>query len=548
MTNLVAHTQDKYWIRKQEQRLQADAVTALLTTGNRDEKFIELTKVLQTCIPFDFIHFSWAGPDSEYDSYSLRRISFDEYQLLNRESFLRMTRSTVCYFYGVKQEQFSADTYCFNDIDYIEAWPKQPILKTIATVFNMRSALILTAHCQFTMAMFSTESNSFTEEHTDLIQSLQYSLVMAIERMMAFDEINYLKQKLEIADPGAIPSISATDRGNESSQGDLLIGKSEPILEVHRKIQKIATTDYTVLVLGETGTGKELIAKSIHIRSKRKDKSLIKVNCATLPANLIESELFGHEKGSFTGATEKRIGKFELANRGTIFLDEIGELPLELQPKLLRVLQEKEFERLGSNKSISCDVRIIAATNRNLQEEVKAGRFRADLFFRLNVFPISLPTLSTRQGDIPLLADYFLQSTAHKLGRKLIRLSESALLEMMSYPWPGNIRELEHVIERAAVTAIDDVIYSLSLTSTPISASLPCCQRKFPQTLADSERDLIVQTLHFTKGRIRGKGGAAGLLAIEPNTLDARMKKLGIVKRHVVEGHCEPVSPNGFFQ
>jgi transcriptional regulator with GAF, ATPase, and Fis domain len=262
---------------------------------------------------------------------------------------------------------------------------------------------------------------------------------------------------------------------------------------------------------------------------------LIKVNCAALPAQLIESELFGHEKGSFTGATDKRTGKFELANGSTIFLDEIGELPLELQAKLLRVLQEKEIERIGGEKSIKVDVRIIAATNRNLENEVAAGKFRSDLYYRLNIYPVELPPLRERKEDIPLLASFFLQKLSNKLGKKITSISPGAMEELVANDWPGNIRELEHTIERSMLLTSGKTITNLHL-SKPVIIEAPPSKTTFsPKTLANNEKELIVRTLKHTRGKIRGAGGAAELLDILPTTLEARMKKLGIKKEFIAD-------------
>ena len=302
-------------------------------------------------------------------------------------------------------------------------------------------------------------------------------------------------------------------------------------------MSQVAYTDSTVLITGESGTGKELIARAIHNLSSRNKKPLIKINCANLPPQLIESELFGHEKGSFTGAIERRIGKFELADKGTIFLDEIGELPLALQAKLLRVLQERSFERLGSNQVLNSDVRIIAATNRDLEKEITAGKFRADLFFRLIVFPISLPPLRDRKEDITSLALHFLRKASRKLGKKISGISNAALKELMAYDWPGNVRELEHVIERAVILNQGPTL-NLSLEKmkiTPTEWNAPKGPFQF-RTIKEAERELILKTLEFCGGRVRGRGGAAEILDINPATLDSRMKKLGIEKRHIFKG------------
>ncbi len=326
-----------------------------------------------------------------------------------------------------------------------------------------------------------------------------------------------------------------------------IIGISPAIRAVFTQVAQVAPTDTSVLVLGETGTGKELVARAIHNHSPRSKRPLIKLNCATLPAQLIESELFGHEKGAFTGAIERRIGKFELASGSTIFLDEVGELPLELQAKLLRVLQEKEFERLGGNKLIHTDVRIVAATNRSLEKEVREGRFRQDLYYRLHVFPLTLPPLRERREDIPLLAVHFVDKYVKKLGRPISGIASSAIKEMQAYNWPGNIGELEHVIERATITATG-TIKELSLPKQHQEEVLIPYQGLTFKTLEESEWEQIIHTLRYCKGRIRGKGGAQ-LLGINANTLDYRMMKLGITKEHVVKE--SPVgsraTDNGFY-
>jgi transcriptional regulator with GAF, ATPase, and Fis domain len=299
-----------------------------------------------------------------------------------------------------------------------------------------------------------------------------------------------------------------------------------------KSIETVAPTDASVLILGETGTGKELIARAIHNLSRRKTRALIKVNCAAIPSGLVESELFGHEKGAFTGALTQKIGRFELANKGTIFLDEIAELPLDLQPKLLRVLQEGEFERVGGTRTIKVDVRIIAATNRNLDVAVQEGRFREDLFYRLNVFPVTLPPLRERQDDIAPLARYFAIKYGKRLGKKIEQMPRKVLDALKAHPWPGNIRELENVIERAIITSqgpqleLGDALPQRSVRS----------QGKELLTLEEMERNHITEVLKSTGWQVSGGGGAAELLGMKPTTLDSRIKKLGIKKRANISG------------
>lgn len=300
-----------------------------------------------------------------------------------------------------------------------------------------------------------------------------------------------------------------------------IIGESESIKYVLFKINQVAPTDASVLIQGETGTGKELVARAIHKQSKRKNKPFIKVNCASIPENLIESELFGHEKGAFTGAVEKRIGRFELANGGTIFLDEIGEMPLNLQPKLLHVLQQGEFERIGSSKTIKTDVRVISATNKVLEDEIKKGKFRNDLYYRLNVFPISVVPLRERKADIVLLTEHYLKIYSQKFNRPIKSISKKSLQQFMAYSWPGNVRELENIIERAVITSTNGNLKFDSLSKTDDLAidDIP---------LEELEKNHIIKVLQKTYWKISGRGGAASLLKINPETLRSKMRKLGI--------------------
>lgn len=302
-----------------------------------------------------------------------------------------------------------------------------------------------------------------------------------------------------------------------------VVGRSEGIRRVLMKAEQVAITNSTVLLLGETGTGKELIAKAIHRYSKCKDRLMVKVNCAALPATLVENELFGREKGAYTGALTREIGRFELAHESTIFLDEIGELPLELQAKLLRVLQEGDFERLGSSRTIHVDVRLIAATSRDLEAAVREGTFREDLFYRLNVFPIHIPPLRDRREDIPMLTWHFLRDLGRRMGREKESVRASTMDAFQSYSWPGNVRELRNVIERHLITNLGSV-FEAELPE-PIHADTPA-----KDTVEQVERDHFRRVLERTRWRIRGHGGAAEMLGLKPTTLESRLKKLGIVR------------------
>jgi DNA-binding NtrC family response regulator len=309
-----------------------------------------------------------------------------------------------------------------------------------------------------------------------------------------------------------------------------IIGKSKALMEVLELVAKVAPTDTSVLILGESGTGKEQIANCIHNLSPRKSKPFVKVNCAALPTNLIESELFGHEKGAFTGALERRIGKFEQASGGTILLDEIGEMPPEMQVKLLRVLQEKEIERIGGRTPIKVDVRIVAATNRNLEKEIAEGRFRLDLYYRLNIFPITLPPLRERKEDIPLLAYHFVSRYARKIGKTIADISPKVLKDLTAYHWPGNIRELEHLLERSILLSNGSVIKEIYLPPGTQKSAAREPEETRIKTIEENERDHILAILKKCEGKIWGSGGAAELLGVPPTTLNSKMKKLGIKK------------------
>ncbi|RIL05209.1 MAG: hypothetical protein DCC71_11295 [Proteobacteria bacterium] len=343
------------------------------------------------------------------------------------------------------------------------------------------------------------------------------------------DEAAYLRQELQ-----------------EIHNFEEIVGRSRAMQRLFADLERVAETDASVLVWGETGTGKELIARAIHARSPRRDKPLVKVNCAALSPGLVESELFGHERGAFTGAGERRIGRFELADGGTIFLDEVGEIPPEIQVKLLRVLQEREFERAGGAQTIRVDVRVIAATNRDLPRAIAEGKFREDLYYRLNVFPVTVPALRERSGDVPLLAQYFLGRHAARIGRPITHVPEAAMALLERYAWPGNVRELENVIERAVILSrgreldIDPAMLGLgaahraraqAATPSPVAAAPPALDPA-AASLAQVEREHVLAVLRETGWRIEGARGAAQRLGLHPNTLRSRMKKLGIRRSH----------------
>jgi formate hydrogenlyase transcriptional activator len=332
----------------------------------------------------------------------------------------------------------------------------------------------------------------------------------------------------------AFERCGSDDQKHNRRRFEQIIGRSSALEAVLEQVERVAPTDSTVLVEGETGTGKELIARAIHNISSRCGRPFVKLNCAAIPLDLLESELFGHEKGAFTGAIAQKIGRFELADKGTLFLDEVGDIPQALQPKLLRVLQEQEFERLGSNRTHQVDVRLVAATNRDLKEMVKRGKFRSDLYYRLNVFPIELPPLRERREDIPSLVAHFVEVFGRRMGRQIDYIPPETMFALSSYEWPGNIRELQNLIERAVILSNRGVLPNpVPVHETRVHAISPA-----PTSLKDSERTLILHTLEATRWVIGGRDGAAAKLGLKRTTLISKMQKLG-VSRPGLEGSAD---------
>ena len=371
--------------------------------------------------------------------------------------------------------------------------------------------------CIGVLNVASKHENAFTEREMALLGQIANQIAIAVENALAFQQITDLKNKL------AEEKDYLEDEIRAEYHFDEIVGESPAWKAVLDQVETVAPTDATVLILGETGTGKELVARAVHDRSRRKDRTLVKMSCAALPAGLLESELFGHEKGAFTGAINRRLGRFDLANKGTIFLDEIGEIPLELQPKILRVLQENEFERLGSGETRKVDVRIIAATNRNLAEMVSRHEFRDDLYYRLNVFPITLPPLRERATDIPLLVRYFVQKISTRMRKQIDEISPETMQALTRWHWPGNVRELENFIERAVILTRGTTLQvPLAELTTPPEIVDP------GSTLESVEREHILQILRECRGVVGGPRGAAAKLGMNRSTLNSRMRKLGI--------------------
>jgi formate hydrogenlyase transcriptional activator len=372
-----------------------------------------------------------------------------------------------------------------------------------------------------TLNIGSRVPGQYGAEDASLLAAIAEQVALAIENLLAYEEIATLKARLEEEKVYLQEEVRT-----EAAFGDV-VGESPAVLGVLAAVRHVAKTDSTVLVTGETGTGKELIVRAIHDLSRRKDKLLVKVNCAALPAGVIESELFGHEKGAFTGALTRKVGRFELAHRGTLFLDEVGDLPLELQAKLLRVLQDGEYERVGGTQTLKVDVRLITATNRDLERAVSEERFRADLYYRLNVFPIVIPPLRERKQDIPRLARHFAMLYASKMGKNVGTVSADVLERLAAYDWPGNVRELQNIIERTVILSPSGRFELGDLVTAPAVGS----PKPLARSLEDVERQHIVGVLEETGWRVSGERGAAKILGLKRTTLEARMTKLGILRR-----------------
>jgi formate hydrogenlyase transcriptional activator len=404
----------------------------------------------------------------------------------------------------------------YHDLPLETKEGRQIAVEFVSNVYTVKSHEVIQCNIRDTTERKLT-AEALKNSHNELEKQ-------TVELRTALSEIKTMKDQLEAE------NIYFREETKLKGHFVNIIGQSDGLKYVLYRAEQVAPANTTILILGETGTGKELIAAAIHNLSPRKERPLITVNCAALPANLIESELFGREKGAFTGADIRRVGRFEVAHGSTLCLDEIGELPLELQAKLLRVIQHGEFERLGSSQTTKVDVRIVATTNRDLEGEVRKGRFRQDLYYRLNVFPITVPPLRQRIEDIPLLAQAFIERYSRKLGKQITSVQKKTMKTLQDYPWPGNVRELESIIERAVILCPGPVFQladKLDISSSPISSAI--------RTLEEVERNQILKILSETRWRIEGKDGAAAILGLHPSTLRARMHKLGILRPEAKE-------------
>jgi DNA-binding NtrC family response regulator len=515
-----------------ENALQENVSAIIESAENWEFKLLTIVKEFQKCFQFDYLSICWENEGKEFDNGLIFLKYNDSFELLNVKELVDRTGKTAPELKEalVSQDAVNKATFYIGE-SFEKMCAENPFRKIISRSFDMGSALIIPVFIPgkgiLTYSFYSHENHTYKHEDTVLLDRLAILLMRIAKGIPRVKEISYseanssLKATLETAD-------SHNDLQDEIHG---LVGSGTAFNEVKKQVNIVAPFEISVLILGESGTGKERVAQAIHRLSGRKSQPLIKVNCAAIPASLMESELFGHEKGAFTGAMNRRIGKFEQAAGGTIFLDEIGELPLDLQVKLLCVLQEKEIVRLGSNQTIKTDVRIIAATNRNLEKEVAEGRFRLDLYYRLNVFPMLLPPLRDRKEDIPQLAGYFLKKITKNMGKSIRSISDEVIAALQQYDWPGNIRELENLMERGILLTSGDLIEFIDIPENSLPASPHNTNEGQIKTIKELEKDHILNVLKQCNGKIGGNGGAAELLDVAPTTLISKMNKLGIVKK-----------------
>jgi DNA-binding NtrC family response regulator len=510
----------------QQLQLQNDIAEIINANVKWEESLLLLAKKMQAFISFDYLEAGFANT-THYNNLGIMRKNIDDYQIINPDKFSKIADISIKELNETyKKSKIDLEPVIYSEENLINNFQAAPIKSLIAHNFGIKSYLVFPISIapiqRFYFTFYSRSFNVYFNENLKLLSNSENNLFQFIHKIYSGEVLNLdEKTKKETVKKNLNPEKSAV--GFEG-----IIGNSMQMMTVFDYIRKVAPSDTSVLILGESGTGKEKIAQSIHALSPRREKPLVIINCGAIPENLAESLLFGHERGAFTGALDRRIGKFELADGGTIFLDEIGEMPLELQVKLLRVLQEREIERIGGKSPLKIDVRIIAATNKNLEEEVAAGRFRMDLYYRLHVFPIMVPPLKKRKDDIPELADHFIKVYSEKMGRKAPVLSDNALQQIINYNWPGNIRELEHVMQRAILLTDGNTIKEIELSASSKMHAEQTSESFSIKTILENERDYILYILKKCNGKISGIGGAAEILDIHPSTLNSKIKKLEI--------------------
>jgi formate hydrogenlyase transcriptional activator len=503
--------------------LLLDVTNAVVTQLDTRELFRAVAPAIRRCCSADVAALSLYDPDAGV----LRHHVCDAPEDFCTRSDVPMTMESTLEGSAAGHVFTTGKPRAFSRTD-LDTFPESAFIRAR----GIRSACcvpLATAHGVLgTLNLGAFSDHAFSDEQFPLLTRVAGQIAIAVRNAFSYERIEELNAQL------AREKLYLEDEIRSDYQFEEIIGRSQALGRVLREIETVAPTDSTVLISGETGSGKELVARAIHQLSTRRGHAFVKLNCAAIPTGLLESELFGHEKGAFTGAINQRIGRFELANRGTVFLDEVGEIPLELQPKLLRVLQEREFERLGSTRTLRTDARLIAATNRDLEALADEQKFRQDLFYRLNVFPITVPPLRERREDIPMLVRHFAQQFARRMKKNVEDISSETMEALTQYDWPGNIRELQNLIERAVILStrptLDVPVAALNGRRTPSVPGSTLSRGLEAETLADADRRHIVAALERTNWVIAGPNGAAARLGIKRSTLQFRMRKLGIVR------------------
>jgi formate hydrogenlyase transcriptional activator len=503
---------------RDRQRLLLEVNNAVVAHLDLDALFLAVSTCLRTVLQHD--GSSLLLYNGETGQWRIHVLDFER-----NESFIEEGRAEECAQSPSCQAITTGKPAIFWESDLREMATASPIAQELLDrgVKSFCSIPLLSHNRALGALNVGRRSDAgFSPEDIELLCQVAQQIAIAVENALAYQEIAALKDKL------AKEKVYLEEEIQTGYNFDEIIGESRSLNQVLKEVQTVAATDSTVLILGETGSGKELVARALHNLSERRERTFVKLNCAAIPTGLLESELFGHEKGAFTGAIATKIGRFELADRGTLFLDEVGEIPLELQVKLLRVLQEQEFERLGSTRTIRVNARVIAATNRDLDGMVKEQKFRSDLYYRLKVFPITVPPLRERSGDISLLVRHFTQKFGTRMKKRILSVPAEAMKAMQAYPWPGNVRELENFIERAVILSTgSDLVIPASELKPPAT---PSHNHNSVVTLEEAEREHILKALRDSKWVLSGPMGAAAKLGMKRTTLHSKMQKLGIVR------------------
>ena len=494
-------------------RLLLEVTESIASHRDLEELFRDLAQRLPQVVPFDYINAVLHNPEREVMRLWLLVTSIPT--TINPGLEFSVDESPGGLVWRTQQPLMVAD------VTREQRFPKLISLLKENGVQSFCVVPLTTAQRRLgAMGFGSLQARTYESVELAFMQQVAKQVAVAVENALGYKQIAELKDKL------AKETLYLQEEIQTEHNFEEIVGDSQALKRVLKQVQTVAATDSTVLILGETGSGKELVARALHSLSDRRERTFVKLNCAAIPTGLLESELFGHEKGAFTGAIATKIGRFELADRGTLFLDEVGEIPLELQVKLLRVLQEQEFERLGSTRTVRVNVRIIAATNRNLDRHVEEKQFRSDLYYRINVFPITIPPLRERAEDIPALVRHFAQKFSLRMKKRIETIPAEAMKALQAYSWPGNVRELENFIERAVIlSAGTDLVVPLSELKVLVPPS-----NGSPKTLEDAEREHILKALRDAKWTIGGSAGAAAKLGMKRTTLQSKMQKLGIVR------------------